>query len=529
MSRSSIAFLICLLAAGASAQAAQIQWALFEPECAGSDSPLEVRCGDYGVFQLVHVEAVDGCDPVESGIDDPPVYPEPGHLAYFPTEPTQIGLSLSASGATSSTSALPSKESKVAHALAPKAPAPQLDPGWIAVIDFSGTHGSSIQWLVGAIAGPRFTTTLAKLDDPALSTLGPVSDFHVLAKLCEIVEHVDVDGAAPPRAVNMSFGRAAGADALLTADCTEDSAACQIAKVAEHLHARQTVLVAAAGNHQEMLFPAVLPDVLDVGMIDLGAFLKGGVVQPAWETPVSAKGLFPGNGLCLRGGWGAPAGASYAAAIYTGWLSFALDEFPGLDPFADGIWSPVLRDDLGCPVLALGPQTSSACNEQVTALFDKLDPASPGNCWFAATEPTETVPAPGEPVTQPGVPSLTNFSATTHATPESDPCVPCVGVTFAQNVSLDFSLSHGLAAGTYLDSVYLRVGSSFYTVWLSPSQIAAIQNGNLAALVLNGYAPLLVPGAQISLWYEMKTDPLANCQTSTACFWSSTPVYLETE
>jgi hypothetical protein len=233
----------------------------------------------------------------------------------------------------------------------------------------------------------------------------------------------------------------------------------------------------------------------------------------------------PGNGLCLLH-WAAPAGSSYASALFTGWISWVIDSVPGIDPSGAGVWVPAWDPDLGCHVLARGEARAEACNDAIEAAFDGLAGAYEDLCWSVPGGPVSQVPSPGPPQGQPPVLSFSDWVATTHATPESDPCVPCVGSFLGPSLAIDLSQSSALAPGVWLDSVFLRVGSDFYPVALSPAQIAAIEAGTLSEVTLAGWAPLVSAGGKPSLWHQLKSHPAATCP-GPSCYWTSTPVLLK--
>jgi hypothetical protein len=546
--RRAIVALALLHAAGGLVNASAVDWALFEPACTGGASTLEIPCGDYGAFHFGEVQAPAGCSPVAGGSEAPPPYGQPGPGVAFPLTPPMLipdalPAPMSAGAGASSTTvhqaagAWAAREPggwtpAVEPAVQPGQPGELDAPAWIAVIDFEGPHGESTAWLVDQVAGPDVPALLSVLDDPALAALGPVGDFHVLAKLCEIAELVDAGGVVPPRAVNMSFGRAAGAhDPDPPATCNEDRGSCQVARVVQHLRNLGTSFVAAAGNHQQLLFPAALPNVLAAGMLDVGAMFEG-TTEPAWETPQTVEGLSPGNGLCLEE-WAAPAGSSYSTAMLTGWLSEVLERYPTLDVTATGSWYPRWHAALGCWVLAQGVRMAPWCNDAIDVLFEGLAGDNENVCWHVATEPSVELPPPGQPQAQPAVPSIVAWAGETAPAPESDPCVPCVGHLVAQGAAtdlvIDLSQAQPLTPGIFLDAVFLRVGYGFYELPLDTEDLAAMAAGDLAQIVLSGWGTLIPPGSgQPSLVHQMKTDAGADCTFLGLCFWTSTPLLIKT-
>ena len=489
-----------------SAESPWVEWALYDdpaclPEAPGSG---EVRCGDAGVYVFGSERFTSGCVPIASGEESAPWYPPPIDSAPFPGvephEPTASSAPMAAAG------------------------------DWLAVIDFSGPHGESTQWLVDAVGDPAAGTELMVLDDPALvARFGAlITDFHVLAGLCAIAERIDVDGDPPPRVVNMSFGRAVRpVDPAGDGSCDASRASCQIARVIEHVSAAGTRFVAAAGNHRQVLFPAALPRVTHVGLLDLDTFFMWGEAVPAWESSEAVLGLFPGNTLCLADSWPAPAGSSYSSAMFSGWLAHAL--FHGASPEMTpelGQWAPLFEPALGCWVLSRGSEVFPWCNAEITRLFSGLEQGGEESCGTGAGTRTEHVDA-GTPGPQPGLPSFDEWTAAVHPTPESDPCVPCWGRVVGMDLDLDVSRAAPLSPGTYLDSIYLRDGTTFRRLPATAATLAGLAAAQIRTLHIVGAGG--PASGSLSFWYALKDDGTATCQPpgrSGPCYWSSTPVRL---
>lgn len=508
------------LGAAVPANASPIDWHLYDASCAGGAAAVQIACGNYGRFLVLQSQAPPGCSVVASGVEDPPAYPHvlTGHA--FPIRAPR----LSEIGPQPA----PAPHARMAASASASATTPPID-SWIAVVDFDSAHGESTTWLAGQMAGAAATAALAPLDDSGLDVLGPVGDFHVLAKLCEIVQSADGGSLPVPTTVNMSFGRPAReTDPLSSTACPEQNAACQVASVVHYLKTRGATLVAAAGNRGKLLFPAVIDDVIASGMLDQTAFLEG-LTRPAWETPSGAEGWIPGYALCLDS-WPAPAGSSYSSAMLAGWLVKVLGHPDVLRQLGDGPWVPAWSTARGCYVLAKGKSLTPWCNATATALFAGLTGASADDCSRGLTEPNDSAPADGRAIPPDPLPSLDAWGDPTHPAPESDPCVPCEGTLLtsgsSSDLKIDLSQSGPLPSGIHLDSVSLRVGPSFYPISMSPSQLQGLEVGGLATLLLPGAGPLIPPIPSISLWYRLKANAGASCGT-TACYWSSTPVLLE--
>jgi hypothetical protein len=492
----------------------QFDWHLYNASCTGGAAAVDIACGTYGRFLVLQSSPPPGCVPRASGSEEPPVYPVSPVARVFP---------------------LPQKRLKnIAPSEAPDGmtdPPAQPVTEWIAVVDFDSAHGESTTWLAGQVAGPDVTAALAPLDDPALDVLGPVGDFHVLSRLCEVAQDVDGGSLPAPRTVNMSFGRRARtSDPTSSSGCPVQNVACQVAKVAHHVTVAGSWLVAAAGNHREGLFPGTLDDVVDAGMVDLNAFLAGTATRGAWETPAGAAATIPGNDLCLDA-WPAPAGSSYSSALLSGWLVMLLDHPDVLAQLGDGVWVPAWSATSGCYVLARGRKQTPWCNTAVTSILTNLAGPEPPGCGNRASDPAVTVPQPGQSTTPDPIPSIDSWGAPTHPAPESDPCVPCTGSLVSTNhgtdLRLDLSESEPVPSGVVLDQVALRVATSYYVLGLGSTQLQLMDSGGLATIVVPNGGALITPGASLSLWYRMKPSLDINCSSSTQCFWSSTPLQIQ--
>lgn len=524
----SLVMLAGAVALAASAPTAALEWSLYGRHCAVQGGEFVVTCGEYGVFHFDGAPS-SSCDPLATGDEDPPVYSGPGAMTAFPGSVVMLDdliqqIERSRDGAGAARAAALPQSGGISSPPEPD------DPALDVVIDFTGPHGASTTWLVDAISGPGADAAMLALDDPALEPLGEeVGDFHVLASLCRVLDDILYQRIPPPRTINMSFGRSvATGDADPPDDCVDGRASCQIARVAAALRGRGVRLVAAAGNHGEMLFPAALEHVIAAGMLELNGYLDRGAPEPAWQTPDGADVLTPGNALCLRF-WPAPAGSSYSSALFSGWLSTLLVVKPGLDPLAGGPWWPAWNEALSCHVLTNGVESVAGCNGRVDAAFDGLAGANAATCWFADETPSQAGERPGEPGPPPSLPSLAAWSAETSPTPEADPCVPCVA-RFATlspaDVRIDMSQSKALPPGMVLDDVRLQIGTSNYPLGLDPTVLDAIEDGELSELLLPGWGPLLTPAGPVSLWYRLKPDEGTDCSVPGSCFWSSTPVLL---
>lgn len=517
-----------------------IDWHLYAADCVGGVAQFEFACGDYGRFLVRQQQApppTEACLPIAERHDEPPLaYPFPGPGPHhFPITAKRLReITLNAPTTAPQPQPLTFKASAAATGGGTTSPAPPSAPlPWIAVLDFDNAHGESTAYLAGRVAGTQVSTVLAPIDDPALTTLGPVGDLHVLARLCEIAEAVDREHVTPPTVINMSFGRPHREEIPLdpeSSECTQVNAACQIARVLGHLigDPARMLVVAAAGNHGSELFPGSLEEVIPAGMLDPTAFVAGGVVEPAWETPGDAEAWIPGSSLCLSG-WPAPAGSSYSSAMLAGWLVQPAKHPEVVATLGPDPWQPAWRASCQGYVLTRGVKSTPWCNARVTELIGALK-TPPAPCGGAAVGPIAVVPpGPGRSIPpDPGLPSIDTYGDPTRPTPESDPCVPCTGELTAgptgADLSIDLSKSGPLPAEVVFDEVFLRVDEFFYPIGLTPEQLGMMAVGGLATIVIQDGGDLVPVGSSLSLWYQLRPMTVASCATPSDCFWSSTPL-----
>jgi hypothetical protein len=515
------AFLGCSLLGAEASTTHEVSWALHPRVCAdGVSAALRVPCGSLGVLAF-EVSDQGGCLAVAAGSETPHLYSHPA--------PALPGILAAAA--------------PLAARSLPAAP-----PSWVAVLDWADAHGESVLGLVEVLASGAAVPVLYALDGPDLAALGPaVGDQHVLARLCAVAENAIRPGSAPPITVNMSFGRLPQpSDPTSGAGCEASSLACQIAKVLAHLKGLGTVPVAAAGNHQDLLFPASLGEALAAAPLDVTWFLSSQLPGGLWQAPEEVDVLLPGHALCVEGAV-VPAGSSYASAFFSGWYAFAAGSQTPADPFA-GLWAPAWSPALGCYVLGQEGTRHGSCNPGLADAVAGIVSGSASGCWgepAASGKPVVVVSGLAVPVSQPPVASFDEWAARQqHPAPESDPCIPCVGgdggggpskaasaspQPAGGDVLLNLSASVPFAVPAWLERVYFRVEDDFYPLALSPGEREALASGELGGLVLAGYGHLLPAVTQPSLVYVFTTDPATGCAAEPApatCFWSSTPVLL---
>lgn len=241
------------------------------------------------------------------------------------------------------------------------------------------------------------------------------------------------------------------------------------------------------------------------------------------------------------------ASARYASALFAGWYAFLAPSDPPADAFV-GPWAPVWAEEEQCWILGQSGQPYGPCNPGLDDAVAGLVNGLASGCWVepgAGGKAVLTVYGPGPPQPQPVLPGFDEWAARQlHPAPESDPCIPCVDGGFTKALALGPGLREGgtndlllnLSASLSsdpslrLDRVYFRVEEDFYPLDLAPGDLAALEQGAAGGLVLAGYGSLLPSLRQPSLFYVFSSDPSADCAAPapdpTACFWSSTPVFL---
>ncbi|HXU30686.1 MAG TPA: S8/S53 family peptidase, partial [Thermoanaerobaculia bacterium] len=502
--------LFSLLSLGATpAHPEVVRW-LHVPKGAGGDptlGALAVDCGDLGRYELIAgVEepppglsraawgdgagsGSGGCEKCTSGLEAPPVYPPPW-FGEPPLEKMAAFSSAMAEGPCAEGSCLSD---------------PKSDRTWIAVVDWADPHGWSVAATIRTLAPPELDVWLEPVrpkDSRELDPFSPrgVTDVHVLAALCRI-ESLAARGLAP-LAVNLSFGR-------WIKGVEEGSLAAEIERVIDQLAGRGIPVLAAAGNYQLLQFPAASRGALPVGVLDLAAF-RYGKVKRTWETPIlegrPTRALVPVSGLCLpmdgRPSWPAPPGSSYATAGLTGLLAqhLAADPALGEQLKAGRFWwldadcsldhcEMALRSDLS--------QSLTVSADTAVALFGPLFQGVRPDC--SGPEREESLRVGVGPVT-PIDPELLSraeiYPAFKRPSPDSNPCVPCMGAggpRQAQRVasglgdealSVDLSAAEPLPAGATIDAVQLRLGAAVYPLSLRPETLDQLARGEIPRLTL---------------------------------------------
>ncbi len=569
-----------------------VYWTLQRRSClsAPQGAVLAEPCGDLGNFYFFDSPVQSGASPCNTAGDgdgeDPPPYNMPAALVM-----TGDIMSISVAGIMGkSTDGGPDSP---AEELIPCAEGSCLasQPGgsnglmpWAASIDWADWHGWTTAATQKQISG--LTTYMFPLLDedngPIRNLLGEgVGDAHVLVQMCRLAESSYNNPTAPPRVLSMSFGRTALDDEpQQTGDsCDPDTISCQLKRVFDYVRDEQGVeMLAAAGNHQAMHFPAFYPAVTSVGTLDMAAF--GSVDQRiagVWESPGQADAYMPGYGVCLDNDnpdrlddlWPAPAGSSYATAILAGWIADG-QPIGMLSANPPGqIWAPTWATTEECYVLAQEPAT--ACNTQVNTIIARILGQTEDNCWTSlAQEPNVKISVDAEAVdlqtAKGNAVGLDEFVSEHEPAPAPDFCIPCSGggggakskvqalgggalgaTAFPTGGGQGAPLGAGAGAGpifpidlglfvidlsgyaSYLGDysifqVFLRIGDLFFPV-LDRAQPAdadildGIGSGEYNSITIQGLSGKFPINSQPSLFYTA-------CEDGNTCYWSSVPILM---
>ncbi len=522
--------------------AGQLDWAVVDPTCtAAPPNVLVVPCGAYGKVLFGTKSTPSGCSLLAWGRERPKAYPRPGEIESVIVMPALTG----AKGDPPSfvNGELPCDGGSC---FSPPGGPSGAEP-WIALADWNDWHGWTTGWMTASVGD--VAVHLFALDNLAWTAkLGPgTSDGHVLATLCGVAQSLENPAIVPPLALNMSFGRLPGTlEVIDPATCSSNdvnvasSLGCQVQRVLEHLGDAGVALIASAGNHQEMLFPAAAQGVLAAGSLDLAKFRWTEEVQPAWESPTTSEALLPGYGVCLDFStptdpsalWPAPPGSSYASAMLAGWLADSLQRPDPVDLFA-GSWHPVWSPTAGC--YQLSRALDEPCNPVANALLDRMLGNDSEACWVATTqEPNLRVSVGATSASLAPVISLDQWVRNGHnPAPEADYCVPCVTTGGGSLTAISGDLSGELvldlsASGTeggasmVLQALQLHFGTEFYLLPLPSYALDQIADGQVESLILEGLPTTETSRSiQPSLVYVFCVP-----NDASKCFWTSTPILL---
>jgi hypothetical protein len=488
-----------------------LSWEFYAAPCPDAVSLYSASCGAYGEL---HFEVVSSsCQPFDSGAEVPFGYPghEIGELSTR-QDPVLSG----GRGVIGELEKLPAR-------------APATGP-WSALIDWEDAHGLAVGAVTDALSGPATPAIGYYLDDFSLLALGAeIGDQHLLVKLCEVANDVDT-GTADLKTLGMSLGRVPQPTDPVAGSTCAGTLSCHVRGLLGHLKDRNVTIAAAAGNHQQLLFPAVLDEALAVGGLDMGKYFNNGALHRVWESPTQYDAILPGYALCV-GGSVVPSGSSLSTAFLAGGLARLLDEVQGIDPYAAGPWVTTWSTPNDCIVLAQDGVEHPYCNPEIDSLMSGLMLGAQSGCWDAPVPANVLVaPPPGTAVAQPPAPGLVQWVADKlKPAPEEDPCIPCMDddsyPPFTNDVFLNTTRSMPLSSHIYLDALFVRTGTAFYQVNLTPQELESVARAQIDGLNLPGFGAILDPASYPSLYYLLKMDPALDCSEPTQandCFWSST-------
>ena len=412
-----------------------------------------------------------------------------------------------------------------------------FDRDWVAIIDWGDPHGWHVgQTLKHGLGQADVDLALFRVnqsDVPLVDDLDEVGDAHLMERLCNIA---DLAAIRPPLAVNMSFGRLNGPD------CTGPSSiGCQIELVMNHLkHDLGVALVAAAGNHGEIQFPASSDNVFSAGALDLGELSGSGRAVPTPLTPSETEVLVPGYGLILENQDGdvfaVPPGTSYASSLATAWIArmrlagvplSALDQVTPESPLRLERSMSGYHGVVGDTGLVF--DTPEGLDRLLdVAIGKRPEPfSSLLDVGFLHEVSLVAVPDP------PDVPSLSEINSdNSRPSPDSEPCVPChlrkwkkrnrfrgVAEGPATLPQLSLEGAGGIGSEAELVDVFLKVGEQYYRLETASydTLIYDLQDG-LASVLQFQELPDEVGSEFVSVEYRLRR------YADDVVFWDSTPV-----
>lgn len=520
----------------ATGPAAGLEWALVDSSCAIPPGVAVVSCGTLGTYLFADPLPILACNPDDGGVAPDEFYVQPRGIKLSPATPVTISSGLVGTGLRLKTELPPEP---LARAV---------------IIDWNDAHGAAVKSVLEQVASGAAYADLYALDAPELvAALGSsISDAHLIANLCSLVEEVAA-GGVQPAVVNLSFGRYSGED-IDPATCS-GTLPCQIARIFARLVSIGTTVTAAAGNHQDLLFPARLPGVLAVGTLDVAYFAAHHEAVPSWESPVEVAILLPGDGVCANGEL--PAGSSFAAPAAAGYI--AARSRDGVT-FTEGVWK--LEPGPECYVMTSAAGSIPGCVSGLDSFIAQTLSGLPCPVPEAAATPgAGTAPAgqtstpPPPPVIKvvrlsstsspmPGFPGYPEWQADSlHPTPGGDPCVPCMdpggggGSALrakiavlplpGADIALDLSSSAGLESSFHILKVYLRAADRFYQALMDNETAAELTVGAIDQLVLKNALSFVLDDEQPSIflveWVDLDGNGLIDAGER---FWTSSPVYL---
>lgn len=582
-----LGLLIAVSSTSARAGSTRIYWLLDETNCFKDPNAIAVSCGEIGTYHFYRPGVVPsfpegaGCvtpattlslakilPPLDRSLSTTTGSSIPSTPIPAPTTPVFISDGAASSLLAPDATTAPTSDRWIPCAggsCFDKQADLQVGP-WVAVVDWNNEHGWSVGWTIRSLLPSGTRLGLFSLTDPQLDLTaesGETTDVHVIGALCRIFDQL---GANPPLVVNMSFGHRSDTGNLPNECGSDDALQCEVGRLLERLYRQPssqdlgTVLVGAAGNHHELLFPAAHPSVIPAGMADLEELEEKHAVG-AWETPAQPQArplaLIPGNGLCLstmlaghRVGWGAPGGSSYSAAIFSAWMAAALLQREVADPLAAVKWSTEWWwPTASCTYrLRRGEELLQSCSSAFAELFDAVVLSSTWNCptGNAQTFRPLSVALTGEQLKEvdalAGIESLTEVSGRLNRpAPSEPPCISCEGPgrsqrlqlaptesLFAQRdggdtLQLALHRSAPLSRETAFRSVLLRTGKFFYPIALTATQLKELAGAGYSHLAIQGAISKLEPGVQPSLVFVMSWSVV---DRPSEIYWTAAPILL---
>lgn len=474
-------FLLMEPAAASAAQPSMLKWSRFSGNCSG---PNVVACGSRSyVFGEIPSGLAASCG--SPSVQTEQVRPYPGNTANYlgGNYPCSDGACLSdipASG------------------------------NWVALIDWRNAHGLTVAEILNRV-GQGLPVHLFALDsESSPEAIGDVvGDAHVLVQLCAIAAQT-----SKPEVVNLSFGRywlepaKAATSASLEGEIRE-----VLADLADETH-----VVAAAGNDGLLLFPAVVPEVLSVGGLDLAAFRRG-ELAPSRISPPTAEAFFPANGLLLEDrdeAWPLAPGSSFASALASGWLATLAPEARDLVFAANGEVLAPIRTGAGYELFLGSERIEGSANGVASRLIDIA--ALPATDAWSKLK-LEAGPSRLERIVVEidGLPERTWTEVQGRANspaPDSYPCVPCAdapdpwgggGGLQTHSLLLDLGGAESFRPGMVLHALYLQSGERVlrFTSSEDVTFLSEIASGVLQHLEIEGL-PSTVHDHELLLVWVLK-------------------------
>ncbi len=573
-----------------------IEWTLYSSQPGDCNSPppdsLSVDCGTYGTFYFGPPLPQLDCTDLASGTESAPggynlhSFEVLAKRQYTDAVFTILPILKAAANIGSGTgSGIGSGNGELNQPLeAPLKPCANgsclSPPGggdgqqrWLMVLDWKNGPQADHGLMMAAIGSQVWqgAVHLAGVDSTeTISVLGEgISDGHLIHQLCQIVDSVDDGILRAPEGLSMSLGRYdEGTSSSSSCTATSSELTCQLQQVIQQLADAGTLVFAAAGNYQKLEIPATLPNVTDIGNLDMPAFQHFGAIQPSWESPAESTLVFPGSGICVeyenageRLLYPTPGGTSYANIIAASMISRAAVTYQLPEPLAYS-WKPSWQQPTnehgegngeGCFVY--GNFGYPYCNQAVSRMMKRILGFPITTCWSveisnAVLEIDMPAGAPLVGVTD-DAPGLSQCLANHQPAPTNDLCIPCgMGQSKAKaqqlwrskaigrpiderrDAVLDISATTplnppGTSVTLEITELFLRVGEDFYPL-LSRSdpgqafQLSQMAKAKFETLVVYGAIPFVPAGSQPSLVaFYQETASAGSIQTD--C-WHSSPL-----